>query len=130
MFRRPLKEGTSTCVAVSAHVNNTTAKWRDVAKQLLGQLRNVAEENGADVLAGDFNNVAAYRERGQVGMSHIEGVWEAAVLCLPPNRVQMWDHMEEMAVCWWGLRIAYRRNQAGDAHRRVRELSKCDSQAL
>ena len=45
-FRRAPKEGTSTRAVVSAHLSNTTAKRRDVAKQLVGQLKNIAEENG------------------------------------------------------------------------------------
>ena len=40
-LRRPRKEGTSTYAAASAHLSNSTAKKRDVAKQLLsaGKLR-------------------------------------------------------------------------------------------
>ena len=36
-FRGPSKLCITTCTAVSAHLKNTTAKRRDVAKQLLGQ---------------------------------------------------------------------------------------------
>ena len=62
-FRRPPKEGNSTYTAVSAYLSNTIAKRRDVAKQLLGQLRKVALENDADIIAGDFNS-SANRDRG------------------------------------------------------------------
>ena len=63
-FRRPPKEGNSTCTAVSAYLSNTTAKRRDVAKQLLGQLRKVAVESDAEIIAGDFNS-SAYSDRGK-----------------------------------------------------------------
>ena len=62
-FRRPAKDETSACVAASANLSNTTAKRRDVAKRR----RNAAEENGADIIAGDFNS-ATFRERGKEGV--------------------------------------------------------------
>ena len=74
-LRRPPKEGNSTYTAVSAYLSNTTAKRRDVAKQLLGQRRKVAVENVADIFPGDFNS-AANRERGKDGVSSIEETWE------------------------------------------------------
>ena len=66
MLRRP-KEGASACLFVSARLSNTAAKRRDVAQQLLGQLRRIAENNSADFIAGAFNS-AAYRKR-QAGVS-------------------------------------------------------------
>ena len=44
-------EGNITYTAVSAYLSNTTLKRRDVAKQLLGQLRKLPVENDADILA-------------------------------------------------------------------------------
>ena len=44
-IRRRPKEESSTYTAVSGHPSNTTAKRRDVALQLLGWLRKVAEKN-------------------------------------------------------------------------------------
>ena len=88
MFRRPPKEGNSTYTAVSAYLSNTTAKRRDVAKQLLGQLRKVAVEHDADIIAVDFNS-SAYRDRGKVGVSLIEGTWEKTLLTPPPDVVPM-----------------------------------------
>ena len=66
-FRGPPKLCNTTYTAVSAHLKNTTAKRRDVAKQMLGQLRKVADEN----YAGDFNT-SAHRECGKANMSSIE----------------------------------------------------------
>ena len=70
-FRRPPKEGNSTYTAVSAYLSNTTAKRRDVAKQLLGQFRKVAVENDADIIASDFKS-SAHRDRGNSRVSSIE----------------------------------------------------------
>ena len=53
--------GKGTYTAVSAHLSNTTAKRRDVAKQLLGQLGKVAEKNDADIIAGDFGWLELHR---------------------------------------------------------------------
>ena len=90
-LRRPPKEGNSMYTAVSAYLSNTTAKWRDVAKQLSGQLRKVAvENNDADIIAGDFNS-SAYRDRGKVGVSSIEETWEKTLLIPPPDVVPMWS---------------------------------------
>ena len=87
-FRRPPKEGNSTYTAVSAYLSNTTAKRRDVAKQLLGQLRKVAVENDADIIAGDFKS-SAYRDRGNSRVSSIEETWEKSLLIPPPDVVPM-----------------------------------------
>ena len=62
--------GSSTYTAVSAHLSNTTAKRRDVAKQLLGQLRKVAEKNYADIFAGDFQLLGQPRARKGRGELH------------------------------------------------------------
>ena len=87
-FRRPPKEGNSTYTAVSAYLSNTTAKRRDVAKQLLGQFRKVAVENDADIIAGDFKS-SAYRDRGKAGVSSIQETWEKTLLIPPPDVVPM-----------------------------------------
>ena len=98
-FRRPPKEGNRTYTAVSAYLSNTTAKWRDVAKQLLGQLGKVAvENNDADIIAGDFNS-SAYRDRRKVGVSSIEETWEKTLLIPPPDVVPMRGQMEESEDC-------------------------------
>ena len=94
-FRRPPKKGNSTDTAVSAHLSNTTAKRRYVAKQLLGQLRKVAQEKYADNVAGDFNS-SAHRERGKAGVSLTEETWEETLLIPPPDLVSMRDQMEEI----------------------------------
>ena len=60
------QHGHSMCTAVSAHLSNTAAKRRNVAKQPLGQLRKVAEENRADVIAGDFPRPTANTERQEL----------------------------------------------------------------
>ena len=78
-LRRSPEHGNSTYTAVSAHLSNTTAKRRDVAGQLLGQLRKVAEENDADIVAGDFDT-STCRERGKAKMSWIEEAWEKTLL--------------------------------------------------
>ena len=83
-IRRRPKEGSSTCTAVSAHLSNTTAKRRDVAKQLLGQLRKVAEKNYTDIFAGDFNS-SACRESGKAWMTFTEETWEKTLLTLGSN---------------------------------------------
>ena len=41
--------------AVSPHMSNPTAERRDIAKQVLDQLRKVTERRTADIIAGDFN---------------------------------------------------------------------------
>ena len=74
-FRRSPKLGNGAYTAVSAHLSNTAAKRRDVAEQFLDQLRQVAEINFADIIAGDFDTTA-YRERGKAKMSSIGEVWE------------------------------------------------------
>ena len=43
--------------AVSPHMSNPTAERRDIAKQVLDQLRKVTERSTADIIACDFNNV-------------------------------------------------------------------------
>ena len=85
-FRRPPKEGNRTYTAVSAYLSNTTAKRRDVAKQLLGQFTKVAVENDADIIAGDFKS-SAYRDRGKAGVSSFEETWETTPLIPPPDVV-------------------------------------------
>ena len=75
-------------------MSNTTAKRRDVAKQLLGQLRKVVVEHDADIMAGDFNSRAC-RDRGKVGVSLIEGTWEKTLLFPPPDVVPVWGQMKE-----------------------------------
>ena len=97
--RRPPKEESSTHTAVSAHFNNTTAKRCDVAKQPLDQLRKVAEENYADIIAGDFTS-SANREGGKAKMNFIEEEWEETSLILPPDLVLMWSKMEESGDCF------------------------------
>ena len=74
-FRRPTKLCCTTYTEVSAHMKNTTAKRRDLAKQMLGQLRKVAEENYAYIVVGDLNT-SANRECGKANMSSIEEAWE------------------------------------------------------
>ena len=90
-FRRPPKEGISKNTAVSAHLRNTTAKRRDVAKQLLGR-------NYADIIAGDFNTTA-YRERGEAKVNSIEEVWDETLLILPQDVVPMWSQMKDSGDC-------------------------------
>ena len=85
-LRRPPKEGNSTYTAVSAYLSNTTAKRRDVAKQLLGQFRKVAVGNDADIIAGDFKS-SARRDRGNSRVSSIEETWETTILIPPPDVV-------------------------------------------
>ena len=87
-FRRRPKEGSSTYTADSAHLSNTTATRRDIAKQLLDHLRKVAEKNLADIIAGD-SNTAAYRERGKAKVSSTEDVWEETLLIRPQDVGQM-----------------------------------------
>ena len=66
-FERWPKQGGSTYTAVSAHLSNTAARRRDVAKLLqLSKLRKITEDNCADIIAGDFNS-SACRERGKHG---------------------------------------------------------------
>ena len=67
-------------------------------KGLLGQLRKVAEENGADLIAGEFNS-SAYRKRGKAGVSFIEETWEETMLLPPSGAVPMWGHMKETEDC-------------------------------
>ena len=97
-FRRPSKHGDSTYTSVSAHLSNTAAKRRDVAMQLLGQLRNVAEKNGADIIAGDFNTSACC-ERGKAKVSSIVEAWEETLLIPPPDFVPVWGQMEDSGDC-------------------------------
>ena len=61
---------------------NTAAKRRDIAKQLMDQLRKVAEKYFADIIAADGNTVA-YRERGKAKVSSIEEVREETLLIRP-----------------------------------------------
>ena len=75
-------------------LSNTAANRRDLAKQLLGQLRRVAEENYADILARDFIT-SAYRENGKAKMSSIEEVWEETLVISPSDVVPMWGQTKE-----------------------------------
>ena len=97
-FQEAPKQDINTLTVVSTHLSNTTAKRRDVAKGLMGQLRKVAEENCADIMAGDFNS-SAYRERGKAGVSFIEETWEETLLLPPPGVVPMWGQMKESGDC-------------------------------
>ena len=88
----------SRLLILPAHLSNTAAKRRDVAKQLLDQLRNVAEENFADIMAGDFNS-SACPERGKAGVISVEETLEETLLIPPPDLVPMWGRMEESGDC-------------------------------
>ena len=79
----------STFKAVSAQLNNTTAKRPDIATQFLSQLLEVSQENGADIFAGDFNS-AANCARGKAQASWTEATWEDAFLVLAPDLVPVW----------------------------------------
>ena len=72
-------------------LSNTTAKRRDVSKQLLGQLRTV-------IIAGDVNT-SAYREHGKAKVSSIEETWEETLLIFPPDVVPMWGQMDDSGDC-------------------------------
>ena len=93
-FRRPPKEGTSTHTAVSAHLSNSTAKRRDVAKQLLDQLSKVTEGCDADIISNNFSS-SAHRGRGEAGVSSIEETWEETLLIPPPDVVPHWSLLED-----------------------------------
>ena len=97
-FIRPPKGGRSPDTAISAHLTNSTAKRRDVAKQLLSQLRKEAEENGANIIASDFNS-SAYRKRGTEGMRFIDEAWSETLLVPPPGKVPMWKERQESEDC-------------------------------
>ena len=97
-FRRWRKEGRSTYTAVSAHLSNTSAKRRDVTKQLSDQRRKVAEKNLADIIAGDCNT-AVRRERGEANASFIEDAWEETLLFPSPDVVPMWGKMDNTVDC-------------------------------
>ena len=83
------KRGRSTYTVISAHLCNSAARRLDVVKQLLSQLSKVAEENDADIIAGDFNS-SAYRERGRERRSSIDEAWSQTLLVPPPGKVPMW----------------------------------------
>ena len=72
--------------------------YQGLVKGLPGQVRKVAEENCADIIAGDFNS-SAYRERGKAGVSLIKGTWEETMLLPPSGAVPMWCQMKETEDC-------------------------------
>ena len=111
-FRTPPKDGNSTYTAVSAHSSKTPAKRRDVAMQVLGKLRKVAENTCADISAGVFNS-SAYRERGKAWVSSIEETWEKMFLIAPSDLVPVgarWRNQETAAVSQYERGV----NKAGE----------------
>ena len=71
---------------MSLHINNTHAKKRGIAKNLLLAVRAAMHQQQVDLVAGDFNGAAWRRQSGSDPRS-ISSVEEAFVntnLLLPP----------------------------------------------
>ena len=62
---------------------------------LLGQFREVAELNDADITGGDFNT-SACRACGKAKLSSIEEAWEETLLIPPPPRMR-----DIQVATWW-----------------------------
>ena len=62
MFRRAHREGKCTYTPASAHLSNTTATRRGIAKRLPGEFREVAELNDLDIIGGDLRARLETRE--------------------------------------------------------------------
>ena len=61
------------------------------------ELRKVTEQNGADIIAADFNTSASC-ERGQAKVSSIEEAWRETLLVPPPDLVAMWRPLQTGAL--------------------------------
>ena len=64
-------------------------------RSLLGQFRQIAELNDADIAGGDLN-VSAYRARGQPKPSPTEEAWRTTLLIPPPDLVPKWDRLRTL----------------------------------
>ena len=63
-FRRIPRNGKSYFTMMSLHINNTHAKKRGIAKNLLLAVRIVMHQQQVDLVAGDFNGAAWSRQSG------------------------------------------------------------------
>ena len=68
-FRRKPKHGDSTCTAVSAHLSDTTAKRRGIAKLPWGQFRKVAKLHAVDVIGRRLQHFGPPRTKCHKGMT-------------------------------------------------------------
>ena len=77
---------------MSLHINNTNARKRGIAKNLLLAVRTVMYQQQVDLVAGDFNGAAWRRQSGSDArsISSIEEAFVNSSLPLPPGPTPLW----------------------------------------
>ena len=61
----------------------------------MGQFRQIAELNDADIAGGDLN-MSPDRARGQPKLRSTEEAWRTTLLIPPPDLVPKWDRLRTL----------------------------------